>query len=184
MRYHISTWSTWLVVGAATVTLNAGCSREAQNEVSQEAKRAANATEQAARETGNGLGDAWTTTKIEAKYFSDAGVKGRNIDTTTDAGVVTLTGTVDTEQARQQAVALARGTEGVNRVDDRLVVRTDAESTPVGTSGATSGTSDVPGGASATGTSTAAEGDAERGRDAVAAGALPIGEAAGRGIGS
>jgi osmotically-inducible protein OsmY len=161
MRYHTSSWRTWLVVCAAALSVNAGCSRDAQIDASREAEQAANATEQAAREAGNELGDAWTTTKIEAKYFSDAGVKGRNIDVTTNGGVVTLRGTVDTEQARQQAVALARGTEGVKRVDDRLVVRTAGESTSVATTGATgsatSGAADVPKYASATDASTAAD---------------------------
>ena len=147
----------WLLAAAAVVTLMAGCSRETQNDASREAEQAGEATRQAARETASDLGDTWTTTKIEAKYFGDADVKGRNIDVTTRDGVVTLTGTVDSERARQQAVALAQQTEGVNRVEDRLVVGTDAATTPVATGGAATRADDrdAPAGGSAAGSAAA-----------------------------
>lgn len=66
--------------------------------------------------------DVWVTAKIQSKYFLDDDVKGRNIDVTTNDGVVRLSGRVDTEAQHRQAVALARGTEGVKQVDDRLQV--------------------------------------------------------------
>jgi osmotically-inducible protein OsmY len=127
--------AVWLVAAAAVVTLTAGCSRETRNEANREVEQAGEATEQAAQQAAGELGDAWTTTKIEAKYFGDADVKGRNIDVTTSGGVVTLTGTVDSERARQQAVAIARQTEGVSRVEDRLVVGAEREDRPVATGG-------------------------------------------------
>lgn len=70
----------------------------------------------------------WTTTKIQAKYFTDADVKGRNIDVTTRDGVVTLSGEVENEAARQKAVQIARQTEGVRDVQDRLRVASSADS--------------------------------------------------------
>ena len=42
-------------------------------------------------------------------------MKGREIDVDTDHGVVTLKGKVDSENARQQAVQIARGVDGVTR---------------------------------------------------------------------
>ena len=67
-------------------------------------------------------GSAWTTTKIQAQYFADPDVKGRNIDVTTRDGVVTLSGRVDTEAQRVKAVRIARQTEGVRDVQDSLTV--------------------------------------------------------------
>jgi hyperosmotically inducible periplasmic protein len=68
---------------------------------------------------------AWLTTKIQAQYFTNAGLKPWNVDvTSTSDGVVTLRGEVDNATEKQQAVAIARGTEGVSRVDDHLRVRT------------------------------------------------------------
>jgi osmotically-inducible protein OsmY len=73
--------------------------------------------------TRPGAEAAWTTTKIQAQYFADPGVKGRDIDVTADgAGVVTLRGEVDSAVARAAAVRIAGATEGVTRVVDELRV--------------------------------------------------------------
>jgi osmotically-inducible protein OsmY len=66
--------------------------------------------------------DAWITAKIQAQYFLDAEVKGRDIDVDTNNGVVTLRGTVDNDAERRQAVMMARNTEGVRDVNDQLTV--------------------------------------------------------------
>ena len=79
------------------------------------------------------MDSAWITTKIQAKYFADPSVNGRDINVTTTNGVVTLSGRVDSEQAKQQAVTIARGTEGVARVDDRLAVQPDGAVATTGT---------------------------------------------------
>jgi len=66
--------------------------------------------------------DVWLTAKVQSKYFLDDEVKGRDIDVTTNNGVVTLTGRVDNEAEKRQALALARNTAGVKQVVDRLEV--------------------------------------------------------------
>jgi osmotically-inducible protein OsmY len=68
-------------------------------------------------------GDAWVTAKVQAKFFIDPDVKGRNIDVDTTSGVVTLRGEVETDAERRQAIALARSTDGVASVNDQLQVR-------------------------------------------------------------
>lgn len=50
-------------------------------------------------------------------------VKARAINVTTDGTVVTLRGTVHSQQERDRAVALARETNGVTRVSDQLNIR-------------------------------------------------------------
>ena len=63
----------------------------------------------------------WITTKIQAQYFADADVKGRNIDVTTSPdGRVTLAGTVTSAAERDEAVRIARATEGVRDVNSDL----------------------------------------------------------------
>jgi osmotically-inducible protein OsmY len=66
--------------------------------------------------------DAWITAKIQAQYFLDAEVKARDIDVDTQNGVVTVRGAVDSEFERRQALTIARNTEGVREVTDRLTV--------------------------------------------------------------
>ena len=86
---------------------------------------------------GGALDDTRVKTMIQAKFFLDSAVKGRDIDVDTKSGVVTLRGRVGSDFERAQALVLARTTEGVQRVEDGLTV--DASLTPaaqpIGTSG-------------------------------------------------
>ena len=69
----------------------------------------------------------WITTKIQSQYFTNTDIKPWNIDVSTaSGGVVTLEGAVDSEQAKNEAVRIARETEGVTRVEDRLRVQAEA----------------------------------------------------------
>jgi len=43
----------------------------------------------------------------------------------TSSGVVTLSGTVGSYPARDRAVQIARGTKGIQRVDNRMIVNTN-----------------------------------------------------------
>jgi osmotically-inducible protein OsmY len=67
--------------------------------------------------------DAWTTTKVQAKYFVETDLKGHEIDVNTRAGAVTLEGTVETDAQRTKAEQIARETAGVTRVVNQLAVR-------------------------------------------------------------
>jgi len=68
------------------------------------------------------LADAATTTKLKAEFLTDDTVRKGDISVTTNNGVVTLSGTVKSEEARKRAVDLARGQDGVMRVEDKLTV--------------------------------------------------------------
>jgi hypothetical protein len=62
------------------------------------------------------------TAKIKSKMALDDLVRARSINVDTSGSVVTLTGTVSSEAERQRAVQLARETNGVTSVVDRLAV--------------------------------------------------------------
>jgi hyperosmotically inducible protein len=91
-------------------------------DTSDNARRAAADARQAAARAGDQLADSWLTTKIQAQYFADEDIKARFINVTSDDGVVTLKGRVDNENAHEQAVQIAKNTDGVRRVDDQLIV--------------------------------------------------------------
>jgi osmotically-inducible protein OsmY len=80
-------------------------------------------TAQAADATRRAIEDGALTSKIKAKMALDDTVKALSLDVDTRAGVVTLTGTVRSEGERQRALALARETEGVTQVVDRLQLK-------------------------------------------------------------
>lgn len=67
-------------------------------------------------------GDAGITAAVKAKLLADPDVSGLAINVDTENGVVTLTGTVDNEAQKAEAVRLARQVEGVANVNDRLEI--------------------------------------------------------------
>jgi hyperosmotically inducible protein len=77
----------------------------------------------AADRVGKEISDTWITTQVEAMYFLDREVKGMQISVATKGGVVTLAGAVDSDTARQKALADARSIEGVKQVVDKLSVK-------------------------------------------------------------
>jgi osmotically-inducible protein OsmY len=77
----------------------------------------------AATRVGDKMSDGALTAKIKSKMALDDHVNGRAIDVDTSSSVVTLTGVVASADERERAVGLARDTEGVTRVVDRLRIR-------------------------------------------------------------
>jgi osmotically-inducible protein OsmY len=67
--------------------------------------------------------DPGITTKVKSKLAADEVVSASKIDVTTRDKVVTLSGTVGSDAERERAVQLARQTEGVANVENRLMVR-------------------------------------------------------------
>lgn len=69
------------------------------------------------------LSDAGLTAKITSKMALDDTISARRVDVDTRGAVVTVSGTVDTEVQRERALRLARETDGVTSVVDRIEVR-------------------------------------------------------------
>jgi osmotically-inducible protein OsmY len=89
-------------------------------------ERGAQVGEKAAEIAGtirDAAAEASLTSKIKAKMALDDVVRARTIDVTTEGATVTLTGTVRSVHEHDRAVALARETDGVTRVVDRIDVR-------------------------------------------------------------
>src|SRR5256712_13351190 len=73
--------------------------------------------------------DSGITTKVKAKMVADDTVKAHEINVTTRDHVVTLSGEVGTTGAKDQAIQIARQTEGVRDVVDQLTVKETAPTT-------------------------------------------------------
>ena len=71
---------------------------------------------------GETIDDTTTTTRVKTAMLNDPAVGGLSIDVDTFKGVVTLSGRVKTQAERDQAIAIARRTEGVVEVKDALQV--------------------------------------------------------------
>jgi hyperosmotically inducible protein len=96
--------------------------RQAAAEVNKVAGVAASGVNKVAGQAGERLADGWLTSKVQAQYFADKDIKARYVNVSTRDGVVTIRGFVESQAAREQAVQIARNTDGVRSVDDRLLI--------------------------------------------------------------
>lgn len=76
--------------------------------------------------------DATITASVKSKLLWNDHTDGLEIDVDTVGGRVTLTGTADTAQARNIATKLARNTDGVVAVDNKLTLDTNRVNAAVG----------------------------------------------------
>jgi hyperosmotically inducible periplasmic protein len=76
----------------------------------------------AAEQAKEALGDGALTGKIKAKMALDDTVKALDLNVDTTNGEVTVSGKVRTNAERDRALALARETNGVRRVIDKITV--------------------------------------------------------------
>jgi osmotically-inducible protein OsmY len=99
----------------ATTGLNTARAREIGTHVKER-------TSQAAQHTRRALSDGGLTAKIKAKMALDDVVQGTRLDVDTSGTVVTVAGRVRSDLERQRALRLARETDGVTNVVDRVEV--------------------------------------------------------------
>ena len=82
------------------------------------------------RKVGARITDAWITMKIHSQFVPEDALEDSNIDVDTAKGVVTLSGTVAAEAGRARAIAIAKATDGVKSVNDKLRIAPPADKTP------------------------------------------------------
>ena len=97
-----------------------GVDRERAREIGAEAgDRTAAALDQAQR----ALIDGRITAKIKAKMALDDTVKALDVDVDTSGAIVTVSGTVGSAAQKERVLELAKETDGVKEVVDRLQVK-------------------------------------------------------------
>jgi hyperosmotically inducible periplasmic protein len=101
--------------------------KAAGSDLAQQTKEAgadvAQKTAAAAGQARRSLAEGSLTAKIKSKMALDDTVKALNLDVDTTGTVVTISGTVATEAERARAMQLAKETEGVTQVVDRMQIR-------------------------------------------------------------
>jgi hyperosmotically inducible periplasmic protein len=129
------------IVSVAVLAALAGCDRNDQRtagqqldaaiaklkpaaeRAKQEAKKAADDTRAMGASAGEKLGDATVSTRVKAVLSADKQLGDSKIDVDTRNGVVTLSGAVANNEARDHVLELARNVKGVNSVNDQLAVK-------------------------------------------------------------
>ena len=75
------------------------------------------------QKAGVAIDDATITAKVKAAIFAEPGLKTLQISVDTVKGVVSLSGSVDSQQNSDMAKGLAAAVAGVKEVDNRLVLK-------------------------------------------------------------
>ena len=115
----------WLIgLAALALTGSVACERNEPAEVP--AAQPAPSTTAATDESRT---DGGITTAVQAKFFDNDTVKAQRIEVATDNGVVTLRGTVADDRTKEEAVRIARDTDGVTSVNDQLRIEGAAVAT-------------------------------------------------------
>ncbi len=81
------------------------------------AERTGEVVGDAAETTGEVVSDSWITTKVKSQLIADDMVKARDINVSTDNGVVTLAGVLESNAERSRAMSITKGTKGVKGVN-------------------------------------------------------------------
>jgi hyperosmotically inducible protein len=79
-------------------------------------------TKDGVSKTGEVMTDGWITSRVSARFVNEDTLKDSHIDVDTDNHIVTLKGTVLSSRGRAKAGVIARQTEGVHRVINKLTI--------------------------------------------------------------
>jgi hyperosmotically inducible protein len=124
LAYFTGYWQPEWLPSAPTSASTRPVEQETAAERAKNAGKVLGATaKQAAQQLDEVIGDGALTTKIKSKMALDDLVNASSINVSTKDRVVTLTGTVDSARERERAVTLAKETNGVARVEDKLTQR-------------------------------------------------------------
>jgi len=80
-------------------------------------------TKEGAGKVGSETTDAYILTRVKSRFLGVDVLKGSDINVDVDNHIVTLKGTVPSDAARARAIEIAKGTEGVHEVRDRLTIK-------------------------------------------------------------
>lgn len=72
--------------------------------------------------TGQVIDDATITSKVKTALLADPDISGLKINVDTAGGIVKLKGEVKSMALRKKAESIAKGVDGVKKVDNQLVI--------------------------------------------------------------
>jgi osmotically-inducible protein OsmY len=96
---------------------------DAGNKISDTVDKVADKLDEQGNKAAVSINDAEITTKVKAAIFAESDLKTLQISVDTIEGVVTLSGSVDTQESGDRARSLTAAVSGVNKVNNHLDVK-------------------------------------------------------------
>lgn len=75
-----------------------------------------------ATEESHNISDSWITTKVKSSFMYSSNISGSDIDVSTNNGIVTLTGKVNSGVERSLAIEIAQNIRGVKSVQSKALL--------------------------------------------------------------
>ena len=116
--------SVLLVVGLSACD-KPGPAETAGKKIDQTADKVGDKLGEQGAKAGVAIDDTEITAKVKAAIFAEPGLKTLQISVDTVKGVVTLSGSVDSQTVRNKAKELASAVAGVKDVENRLAVKSN-----------------------------------------------------------
>jgi len=132
-----------LLMGSALLSGSALAEQTLSDKASSTAESTGSKIDSSMKQAGNYMDDSAVTAKVKAALVDDSAIKSTDISVKTDAGVVTLSGFVTSQDQAEKAVTLAKSVEGVKSVSDKLHVRDSKTSSVGGYAGDAATTSEI-----------------------------------------
>ncbi|MBB5190158.1 osmotically-inducible protein OsmY [Silvimonas terrae] len=97
--------------------------QDAASDVAAAASSAKDALAESSAKAGAKLDDATVTTRVKAALAKDAGLNTLALNVTTTAGVVTLSGNINSEAKHTEIKSVVSGVDGVGSIVDNTTVK-------------------------------------------------------------
>ena len=120
MRRFANCTSLLPVIAASAILV--GCSQESADKAAKAVENAPSQIERGAERAVAAVDDASITAKVKTALIAAPDLKGLAIDVDTVQNVVTLNGTVPSDDVRSRAERIAKEVEGVKEVKNFLLV--------------------------------------------------------------
>ncbi len=101
-----------LLMGSALLSGSALAEQTLSEKASTTAESTGSKIDSSMKKAGNYMDDSAVTAKVKAALVDDSAIKSTDISVKTDAGVVTLSGFVTSQDQAEKAVTLAKSVEG------------------------------------------------------------------------
>lgn len=132
-----------LFLGSAMISASAYADNSTTDSAKSVANSAGQAVDSSMNKVGDFMDDSTITARVKAALIDDKSIRSTDISVKTENKAVTLSGSVESTEQKEQAVKIAKEVKGVSTVNDKLSVANEQSASLKGYAGDTAITSEI-----------------------------------------